>query len=88
MPFSQWTSWQWDVATAAWATWLVWFLVWESWAVMTGQLEHTFTWHLRPLLLSHPLLWFFAFGAWLWLGVHFLAPTIEVTIVRSLGGGS
>lgn len=81
-----WGTWNWDAATAAWTIWLLWFVVWESWAILSGQLHHTLTWHLRPPLLSHPLLWFLALGAWLWLGVHFLAPRIESDIVRSFGG--
>lgn len=77
-----WDAWQWDAPTVAWTLWIAWFFGWEAWAVVTGQAIHTFTWHLRPALLAHPLLWFLALGLWLWLGAHLLAPALERSITK------
>jgi len=86
---STWEAWTtWDTPTILWLGWIVWFFALESWAIFTGLPQHTLTWHLRPFLLNHPLTWFMAFGLWLWLGIHFLAPSLEQWILRAVVGGS
>lgn len=82
-----WESWaKLDAPTVAWLVWIFYFLLLESWALLTVQPQHTLTWHVRPFLLAHPLAWFVALGAWLWIGAHFLAPAWEVGLLRVLRG--
>lgn len=72
-----WRAWEWDWPTAAFLAWFVWFLVWETWAIVSDHPEHTWTWHLRPFIVSHPLVWFLGAALWLWIGLHFLLPALE-----------
>lgn len=88
MPSLQpWTAWGvWDVPTVVWVGWVVQFLALESWAVVTGQPVHTFTWHLRPFFLAHPLAYFLGVGFYVWLGLHFFAPAVEQAMLDLLAG--
>jgi hypothetical protein len=82
-----WSSWKLDPFTWAWIIWVLWFIVWETLALIQGR-DQELTAHLRPLFLSQPVAWFLTFGLWLWLGVHFLAPSLEeglLKMVRELG---
>lgn len=81
-----WVAWGWDVPTALWVLWGLFFVVLESWAVVLGHQEHTLTWHLRPFLLRHPLAWFVALGVGLWLVAHFLFPLFERSLVETVAG--
>lgn len=76
-----WRVWELDAITWGWIAWIVWFLAWESYAlyVRTGQ---ELTEHLRPVFLTHSLAWFLAFGLWLWIGVHLLAPRLEAWVLE------
>lgn len=70
------TPWSWDVwgmdmFTTGWVVWILFFAVWETWALIVGT-NQELTEHLRPVFLSSPPTWFLAFGLWLWLGFHFL----------------
>lgn len=76
-----WRAWDLDWLTWSWIVWIVAFVVLESVALVQGQGEEL-TAHLRPVFLTHPLLWFMAAGAWLWLGVHFLWPAGEKLLAR------
>lgn len=90
MRYGAWKSWDWDVWTAGWFAWIVFFVVWES---ITGYFINRkgsdfemLTDHLRPIFLSVPVLWWLSFGLWLWIGVHMLAPTAESYIYRLVRG--
>lgn len=80
-----WEAWRLDGWTWAWILWLAWFAAIETAALATGS-RNELTEHLRPLFLSQPVTWFLAFGLWLWIGVHLLAPTVEAAIRRTVGG--
>ena len=58
---------------------MLWFAVLETASLLWWRGEEL-TAHLRPLFLEHPLTWFVALGLWLWLGAHFLFPSLEVWI--------
>lgn len=81
-----WRAWVWDWETATWVAWLAVFVVLESYTLWRGQGQEL-TAHVRPLFLEHPLTWWLAFGAWVWLGLHFLAPRLEYTVLRWLQAG-
>lgn len=83
--FGNWAPWDWDIFTAVWTVWMVFFFVWEAVSRHFGGHE-MLTDHLRPIFLSYPVVWFIAFGIWLWLGVHLLAPTLEAWISSSTSG--
>ena len=84
MPGS-WDAWRLDHLTWGWIAWVVFFLVWETYALVRHPGEEL-TAHLRPLFLNAPITWYLAFGLWLWLGVHFLAPRIERELLLLLRG--
>jgi len=71
-----WKAWDWDATTASWVVWIAAFIVLESYTIAQGKGEEL-TAHLRPVFLEAPLTWWLTFGAWAWLGLHFLAPRIE-----------
>jgi len=77
--FWTWASWDLDWQTWGWISWLVFFPVWEALTGLTPneQLTH----HLRPLLLTAPVVWFLMLGLWLWLGIHMLAPALEAWLL-------
>lgn len=84
-----WEAWRLDAPTWGWIVWLVYFAALETWAIVWGAPHHTLTYHLRPLFIVQPVTWFLALGLWLWVGVHFLAPTLEqwiVDVVSPWGG--
>lgn len=81
---SVWTAWRLDPHTVAWSIWIVWFAVWETWAIVTPQPADTLTAHLRPIFAEHPLAWFLTLGLWLWVGFHFL---VEGVFVPATGNG-
>ena len=66
-----WRAWTLDGFTWTWIVWIAVFIVVETWAILAGS-QHTLTFHLRPIMVAHPLAWFLAAGMWLWLGYHFL----------------
>lgn len=80
-----WSVWRPDWVTLGWIVWLVFFFVWETITILRGQQE-ALTHHLRPLFLEHPLTWWLGLGVWLWLGVHFLAPALEVALLEMVRG--
>lgn len=81
-----WATWRLDLFTWGWVAWIAFFAIWESAAIIRGDGE-ALTHHLRPLFLSHPLTWWLALGAWLWLGVHMLAPAWERALLDMVRGG-
>lgn len=80
-----WSVWQLDVWTKGWLAWILFFIVWETLSLRAGTGQEL-TQHLRPIFLSVPVVWWLAFGLWLWVGVHFLAPAIESSILRIARG--
>jgi hypothetical protein len=84
MPAS-WSAWKLDPLTWAWIVWVLAFVVLETVALWKFRGDEL-TAHLRPLFLSTPITWYLAFGLWLWLGVHFLAPRIERELLLLLRG--
>ena len=74
--YADWSAWDFDYTTVVWTVWIAWFVVWEAYTGLRYQGE-MLTDHLRPFMLSVPVLWWVFFGLWLWLGVHFLAPSWE-----------
>lgn len=80
-----WSAWGWDKFTAAWTLWLVAFVILEALALWLRPGQEL-TAHLRPVFLAHPLTWFVAFGMWMWLGVHFLAPSFESRLLSWVAG--
>lgn len=90
MSFRDWAVWQLDVPTLIWLVWIVAFFVME-WLTsgaspIDGWRDNMLTDHLRPLILSAPIIWFVVAGLLAWLPVHFLAPRLEAMILRFLGG--
>lgn len=83
--YRDWMPWDWDVWTIGWVAWMAFFFLWEVASRRWGGKE-MLTDHLRPVFLSEPLVWFIAFGLWLWIGVHLLVPTLESWIVRAARG--
>lgn len=71
-----WKAWDWDVTTMGWVLWIIAFVVLESYTIVQGKGEEL-TNHLRPVFLEQTLTWWIALGAWIWLGLHFLAPRVE-----------
>jgi hypothetical protein len=66
----------------AWWSWLAFFVLLETIAVIDPGQGDTLTENVRPVLHAHPLTWLVAAGFILWLAVHFLAPGIEAWIAR------
>ena len=81
-----WSAWDWSSAfTRGWAAWALVFIVLEVAAVTLGY-RYTLTAHLRPVFITWPVLWFIGFGLWLWLGIHMLAPALEVWFIERVKG--
>ena len=78
-----WSAWRLDHLTWGWIAWIAFFVVWETYTILWHPGEEL-TAHLRPVFLTHPLLWFLAFGLWVWLGVHFLWPAGERAFARAV----
>lgn len=81
-----WSAWDWNGWTWAWVLWIAAFVVLETATLVQGRGQEL-TAHLRPVFLEHPLTWWLAFGAWLWLGLHFLAPAAERWLLTVVRGG-
>jgi len=81
-----WSAWSLDIWTKGWIAWLVFFVVWETLALRAGDGQEL-TQHLRPIFLSVPVVWWIAFGLWLWVGIHLLAPALEQSLLRIVRGG-
>lgn len=81
-----WEVWGLDMFTIGWIAWMLFFFIWEIWALIVGS-NQELTEHLRPIFLSQSLAWFLAFGLWLWIGFHFLVEAGHPirTIPPSLG---
>ncbi len=80
MRYTSWAAWEWDSVTAGWALWVLWFVLLESYSLKFERGQEL-TAHLRPLFLSFPVLWWAFFGLWLWIGVHLLAPALELALL-------
>lgn len=80
-----WAAWRLDALTWSWIAWMLAFVALETIALVwhPGQ---ELTAHLRPLFGEHPLTWWLALGAWLWLGIHFLAWRWEQQILAFFVG--
>ena len=65
-----WDAWRLDIFTWGWIVWMVFFVVWETFGIITG-VNNTLTYHLRPLFRYASLLWFLGVGLWVWMGFHF-----------------
>jgi hypothetical protein len=91
MSFRDWTVWQLDWPTVwVYAMGLQFF----AYEYLTSYVSPIESWrgqmvtdHLRPLFGAAPLTLYVAFGVWLWLGPHLLAPALEAWIQRASGGG-
>lgn len=81
-----WRAWELDTITWGWIAWIGWFLALESYALWASSGQEL-TAHLRPVFGTHSLAWFLAAGAWLWLGVHILAPRLEAWVLATVDGG-
>ena len=82
-----WAAWQLDHITWGWIAWIAFFVVWETYALVWHPGEEL-TAHLRPLFGEQPLTWWLALGAWLWLGMHFLAWRWEAKLLEFMVGTS
>lgn len=71
-----WKSWDWDYTTVGWIIFIIYFVAWEAYTGIRYEGE-MLTDHLRPIFHAAPITWWLTFGLWLWLGVHFLAPSWE-----------
>jgi hypothetical protein len=80
-----WNVWAIDGWTLGWITWILFFILWETLALRAGTGQEL-TQHLRPVFLSIPIAWWLAFGLWLWVGIHFLAPALETGLLRIVRG--
>lgn len=80
-----WSAWQIDTFTIGWIVWVLFFFVWEAIGISQG-VEHTLTWHLRPVFHLAPPVWYMALAAWLWLGPHFFFPRLEESLAKLVGG--
>jgi len=78
-----WSSWDWDYTTVGWAIFILYFIVWEAYTGIRHENE-MLTDHLRPIFHAAPITWWLAFGLWLWLGVHFLAPSWERGLLNAV----
>lgn len=73
------SPWALDWQTIGWIVFIVFFIVWEAVTGYAGpnqQLTH----HLREVFDIAPVTWWIATGLWLWMGPHFLAPSLETWI--------
>lgn len=75
-----WEVWRLDHITWGWIFWIAYFAIWETYALIWHP-GSELTAHLRPVFNEHPLLWFLAFGVWIWLFFHFLAPPWEYKLL-------
>ena len=82
-----WKSWDLDIWTVGWACFLLFFFVWEYLSGRFGDGREMLTDHLRPVFDSAPVTWYMAMGLWLWLGPHFLFPSLERKIFEVISGG-
>lgn len=63
--------WDWDKYTAAWVVWILWFVFWETYAVMSAT-DETFSHHIWWLRNNGPsIIFFLILGIVLWLVYHF-----------------
>lgn len=85
MKLWSWGAWQLDPITWGWIGWLAFAAGLETVALRwyPGQ---ELTAHLRPVFLAYPVTWWLAFGAWLWIGVHLLAPAVERGLLNLVRG--
>lgn len=83
MTYANWSAWRLDHLTWGWILWVLFFVVWETYALKWHPGEEL-TAHLRPLFLSAPVIWWFTLGLWLWVGIHLLAPAWEASLLRTL----
>lgn len=85
----QWVAWHWDWPTFLWLAWMAALLALEWLTSNVSPIEswrgNMLTEHLRPLFLSAPIVWWLAFGLWLWVGVHLLAPRLERWLIHAVG---
>lgn len=72
-----WRAWAPDPATFAVWAWILWFVAWESTAIINDTYLDTWTAHIRPVFNDHPLTWWVGVGSYLWFGVHIFAPAFE-----------
>jgi hypothetical protein len=84
--YAAWRAWEWDIITAGWVAWIVYFAVWETISLRLNGDVHPLTAHLRPVFLSAPVIWWIFLGLWLWLGIHMLAPAWEAALLRVVRG--
>jgi len=84
--FVSFVAWRLDVQTWGWIVWMLFFLAWETYTLRwhPGQ---ELTAHARAVFLSFPVVWWVAFGLWLWFGVHMLAPAWERGLLDAIGRG-
>lgn len=80
-----WSAWELDHLTWGWILWILFFAVWETYSLVFHPGEEL-TAHLRPVFNEHPLTWWLAFGAWVWLFFHFLAPRWEQELLTFMVG--
>lgn len=83
-----WETWDWDIWTIGWVIWMAFFPVWETITSLVNDGTSSgemLTDHLRPALISAPVLWFVALGVWLWLGIHLLVPALEAWLHNAVG---
>lgn len=78
-----WRVWQLDHQTVGWICWILFFVGWETYTLVSRSGQEL-TAHLRPLWLTHSLAWWLAVGAWLWIGVHLLAPSAEEALLDAV----
>lgn len=76
MTWGNWQSWGWDIPTAGWALWILYFVVWETWTGLSHEGE-MLTNHLRPVFLTFPVLWWTSLGLAIWAIVHLWFPAWE-----------
>lgn len=58
--------------------WIVWLLIgsaWEVKALKDKKKGDTLTESIRPIIGSHPIIWFVGAGLFVWTGLHFFGPT-------------
>jgi hypothetical protein len=66
--------WDWDKFTWAWVFWLVWFFVWETWALVDRKAGgETFSEHVWALRNGGgSFAWFMVAAIAIWLAYHFI----------------
>lgn len=83
-----WRAWSWDPPTVAVWMWVAWFAAWETAAILRDDYWGTWTAHLRPVFLEHPLTWWLGVGAYTWFGLHIFAPAAEQWLKNAVGRGT